>query len=303
MADLEEMGYVSQPHTSAGRIPTDSGYRLYVDALMETAEVDLEEQNQIERFYRSRIRQIEDLMELSSRLLSAFTNYPAVVQTLMVGTETIKRMELVPLLSEKVLVVVVTSVGNVKKQVAILPHGVTDSEINRIAAFLNDKLYGLSFIAARSVLGSFYDSSDPLDEKLAGLALKILEETLVEDKSRGVYLDGKENIFDQPEFRDFERLRPVLRVLDEREQLNELLESCMPQEGNPDVCVRIGSENPLDDARGCSIVASPYRIGSRTTGALGVIGPTRMWYSRATSFVAFVADRLGRALTEMSGGA
>ena len=302
MADLEEMGYVRQPHTSAGRIPTDSGYRLYVDVLMETPEVDPEEQDQIERFYQSRIRQIEDLMELSSRLLSVFTHYTAVVQIPTVGAEAIKRVELVPLLSQKVLVVVVTSVGNVRKQVAVLPEGVTDFEIDRVAAFLNEKLCGLSFIAARSLLVSFRDSSDRLDEKLAGLALKILQETLAEDRAREVYLGGKENIFDQPEFRDFDRLRPVLRVLDGNERLNRLLECCVPEDGETDVGVRIGSENPLDDARGCSIVASPYRIGRRATGALGVIGPTRMLYSRASSFVAFVAGRLGRALTEISGG-
>ncbi len=303
MADLEEMGYVRQPHTSAGRVPTDSGYRFYVDALMETHEVDPDEQRRIEKFYRSKIKQIEDFMELSSKLLSFLTDYTAVVQTPRMDAETIKHVELVPLSPETVLVILVTNLGDLRKRAAALPVGTTDSEIERLTTFLNDKLYALSFAGARSLLVSFDDrSADPLDEKLAGLALKMLEETLVEEKSRGVYLDGVGKIFDQPEFRDLERLRPVLRVLDEKSRLNELLEDCVSEDEVADVCIRIGSENPLDDVRNCSIVVSPYRIGGRTTGAVGVIGPTRMEYSRTSSLVAFVAGKLGNVLTQLSGG-
>ncbi|UCD57055.1 MAG: heat-inducible transcription repressor HrcA [Candidatus Hydrogenedentota bacterium] len=301
MADLEEMGYVRQPHTSAGRVPTDSGYRLYVDVLMEIGEVQQEERRQIEQLYRARIEQVEDLMELSSRLLSILTHYTAVVQTPKMDTETIKHVEVVPLSSGKVLVMLVTNVGNVRKNVTILPRGITDSEIEQIAAFLNEKLYSLSFAAARSLLGSYDDSDNRLEGRLAGLALRVLG-VLAESEAREVYLDGRENIFDQPEFSDLERLRPVLRVFDEKSRLNELLECCMPEDEITEVCIRIGSENPLYDVRGCSIVASPYRVGGCTTGAIGVIGPTRMQYSRASSLVAFVANKLSLVLTELSGG-
>lgn len=303
MSDLEEMGYVRQPHTSAGRVPTDSGYRFYVDALMETHEVDLEEQRRIEKFYRSKIKEIEEFMEVSSKLLSILTQYTAVVQRPKVDTETIKHVQLVPLSPETVLVILVTNLGDLRKRVADLPLGMTDSGVEQLATFLNDKLYALSFAGARSLLGSFDDrSAESLDERLAVLALKILKEILVEEKPREVYLDGVGKIFDQPEFKDLERLRPLLRVFDEKSRLNELLEYCVSEDKVTDVCIRIGSENPLDDVRNCSIVVSPYRIGGRTTGAIGVIGPTRMQYSRTSSLVAFVANKLGSVLTELSGG-
>jgi heat-inducible transcriptional repressor len=302
MSDLEEMGYICQPHTSAGRIPTDTGYRVYVDNLMEIRRVDLEEQHQIEEIYRSRAKQLEDLLELSSRLLSILTHYTAIVQTPKMETETIKHVELVPLSSDKALVLLVTNIGDIRKQVAILPHPMAGSEIDQLATFLNEKLQTLSFASARSLLGSFDDSADPQGKRLAALGLSLLAELLAEDNAPDVYLEGRENIFDQPEFRNLDQLRPLLRVFDEKRMLNELLEYCIPEDMPINVCIRIGSENSLDDARGCSIVVSPYRIRGRATGAIGVIGPTRMQYSRASSLVAFVAGQLGHVLTELSGG-
>ena len=302
MADLEEMGYVRQPHTSAGRVPTDSGYRVYVDTLMEIYEVDPEEQQRIEELYRPKVKEIEELMELSSGLLSILTHYIAVVQTPKIELETIKHVELVPLFPEKMLIVLVTSIGDVRKRVAVLPQGMTEADVKQLTVFLNEKLYDLSFVAARSLLDWFNDPANPLDEKLAQFAVKIMGEILGEAEPRGVYLDGMGKIFEQPEFRNVEQLRPVLRVLDEKRQLNDLLEWCLSGNEITGVCIRIGSENPLDDVRNCSIVVSPYRVCGRPTGAIGVIGPTRMEYSRASSLVAFVADKLGQVLTLLSGG-
>jgi heat-inducible transcriptional repressor len=302
MADLEEMGYVRQPHTSAGRIPTDSGYRFYVDALMETPKVGGEDQARIERLYQSKINEIEELMVLSSKLLSLLTRYTAVVQTPRMETEVVRHVDVIPMTSDKVLVIMITNLGDVKKRVAVVPPGTPESDIDRLTAFLNEKLYGLAFAEARATLQSLAGSDDPLDARLGSLALKLLEEVICEQPAREVYLDGMENIFDQPEFRNMDLLRPVIRVLDEKRQLNELIESCIAIAQPTDIYIRIGSENPLDDVRSCSIVVSPYRIRGRMTGAVGVIGPTRMQYSRASALVACVANKLSGMLTELSGG-
>ncbi|MBI4830307.1 MAG: heat-inducible transcription repressor HrcA [Candidatus Lindowbacteria bacterium] len=242
MSDLEEMGYISQPHTSAGRVPTDTGYRVYVDNLMEIRRVELEEQHHIEELYRSRVKQIEDLMELSSRLLSILTHYTAVVQIPKIETETIKHVEVVPLAAGKTLVMLVTNIGNVKKQVAVLSEPTAGSDIERVAVFLNEKLHALSFASARSLLNLLCESADPDGKRLAALGQSLLSELLAEGRTREVYLEGRENIFDQPEFRDFDRLRPLLRVLDEKRRLNELLEYCVPGEEPLNVCIRIGSD-------------------------------------------------------------
>ncbi len=302
MADLEEMGYVRRPHTSAGRVPTESGYRLYVDDLMEASGVEPEQQLLIERLYRSRVKRLGELFELSTKLLSMATHYTAVVQTPAVRMETIKRVHLVPLGERKAVAIVVTHTGEVRKCVSVLPEDTTDHEIERAAALANRKLDSLTFPEARETLDSLGGAACPEDERLACFLRELFEKVLSEDEAREVYLDGVENIFDQPEFADLDRLRPVLSVLDKKNCLNELLECCIPEDDGFDVCIRIGSENPLDGVRSCSIVASPYCVGGRHGGAIGVIGPTRMEYSRASSLVAFVADQLGGVLTEMCGG-
>ena len=301
MADLEDMGYVHQPHTSAGRIPTETGYRLYVNALMERQEIEREKQEMVDELYRSKIKQIEEILELSSRMLSLLSQYTAVVQMPAMDVETIRHVNLVPLSSTKVVVVLVSSNGNIIKRIAILSDDIEESEVDRLNAFLNEKICSLSFAAARSVIESLKDSTSIADKKLTSFAREIMDEVLAEDE-RDIYLDGIENIFDQPEFKDLSRLRPVIRVLDEKKHLNELLEFCMPADDVSGVYIRIGSENMLDDVRSCSIIVSPYRIGGRTRGAIGVIGPTRMQYSRASSVVGFMADKLGNVLTEMCRG-
>ncbi len=301
MADLEAMGYVSQPHTSAGRVPTETGYRLYVNVLMEKQEIEREKQQWVEELYHSRIKEIEEILELSTKLLSILSHYTALVQTPALDVETIKRVNVVSLSPEKLVVILVSSNGSIRKRITILPQRISDSEIEALNSFLNEKICRLSFIEARALMESLEASSVLVDAKLADLARTVLEEMLVEDE-REILLDGRENIFDQPEFSDPNRLRPVIRVLDEKKQLNDLLECCMPEDETSDICIRIGSENRIDDARDCSIIASPYRIAGRTRGAIGVIGPTRMQYSRASSVVGFVADRLGHVLTEVCGG-
>jgi heat-inducible transcriptional repressor len=264
--------------------------------------VKLEQRRWIEDHYDYGIKQIEDLLETSASLLSILTHYAAVVQLPRKDLEKIRLVELVPLSGARIVVIIVTDAGNVRKQLALVPRDTTDAEREKLAHFLNDRLCGLSFAAARSLLKSFDSESDPLDERLACLAAELLDEALDDDRPQEVFLEGIENIFEEPEFRNIEHLRPVLRVLDEKRRVNRLLEYCISEDELTDVCICIGSENPLDDVRNCSIVASPYCIGDQMRGAIGVIGPTRMRYSLASSLVSFVADQLGLFLTKMSGG-
>jgi heat-inducible transcriptional repressor len=255
----------------------------------------------VDELYRSKIKQVEEILDLSSKLLSLLSHYTAVVQTPAMDVETIRHVNLVPLSSTKVVVVLVLSNGNIIKRIALLSHDITESEVDKLNAFLNEKICSLSFADARSLIESFKDSMSAAGKKLIGFATEIMDDVLTEDE-REVYLDGIENIFDQPEFKDLNRLRPVIRVLDRKKHLNDLIEYCIPGDDVNGVCIRIGSENMIDDVRSCSVIVSPYRIGGRTRGAIGVIGPTRMQYSRASSVVGFMADKLGDVLTEMCRG-
>ena len=302
MADLEDMGYVCQPHRSAGRIPTEAGYRHYVDALMETYEVELVERRRFDDMYLSRLRRIEEILDLTTRALSTATHYTAVVQRPASSAETIERVSLVPLTSGKVVAVIVTNTGDVRKRVAELREDVSDIEIERVAAFLNDRLRSLTFYEASELLDSTNESNCPGGGDMADMARRTMNEALCEDEGPDVFLNGVENIFDQPEFKDLSSVRPVLKVFDEKRGLNELLACAAPADDAKSAHIRIGSENPLDGVKSCSVVASSYHVDGRASGGVGVIGPTRMRYSRTSSLVTFVAERVGRVLTEICGG-
>ncbi|RJP23537.1 MAG: heat-inducible transcription repressor HrcA [Candidatus Abyssobacteria bacterium SURF_5] len=303
MADLEEQGYVRQPHTSAGRVPTDVGYRVYVDDLMDIYELALDELLRIEESLGPGVVGLEELMGLACRLLSFLTQYTAVVQTPKVETETIRHVEIVSLTSEKILTILVTNLGEVRKRVFSRPARLADEEIEKLSAYLNREFCSLSFAGARSHLESYHKlSSASEDYLLSQLAIEVMAGLFFDETPREVFLVGMENIFSQPEFQDVERLRPLLKVLDEKKQLNELFETFLCGEMTPGVYIRIGRENPVDGITSCSVIASPYHIGGRTMGAIGVIGPTRMHYARASSLVAVVADKLGHILTVLSGG-
>jgi heat-inducible transcriptional repressor len=269
---------------------------------MEIYKVELEEQRRIDQLYRARMERIEKILQLTATLLSKATHYTAVVQTPTAGVETIKRVELVPLASGKVVAIVVTNTGTVRKQVARLREGTTDHEIERVASFLNEKLNSLTLSEASTLMDSLDRSTYPGGDGMAEMARWAMYEALFKIDKRDVYLDGVENIFDQPEFKELNSVRPVLRVFEEKKNLNELLEFGVPDGDMDEVRIRIGSENPLDEVKMCSVVASPYVVDGRALGVVGVIGPTRMQYSRACSLVAFVAERLGCVLTEMCGG-
>jgi len=269
---------------------------------MEKHRVEAEEQRRINEQYRARMERIETILELTARLLSSATHYTAVVQTPAADAERIERIELIPLSSGKVVAIIVTNIGAVRKQVASMREGTTDLEIEHIAAFLNRHLHALTFAQACELMDSLDESSCPGGDTMANLAKQAMDEALSEIDDRDVFLDGVENIFDQPEFKELNSVRPVLRVFDKRRDLNELLKYCVPSDDADEVHIRIGSENRLDGVKRCSIVASPYRVDGCTRGVVAVIGPTRMQYSRASSLVAFVAERLGYVLTEMCGG-
>jgi heat-inducible transcriptional repressor len=302
MADLEDMGYVRQPHTSAGRVPTDIGYRVYVNDLMDIYKLALDELNSIEELLEPGVGEVEELMGLASHLLSLLSQYTAVVQTPKAETETIKHVELISLSADKLLVILVTNLGEVRKRLMVKSTVPVDEDTEKLAAFLNQKFCALSFEAARSLLESYRNSSAPAENALTTFAVEAMEGLFTDEAPREVYLGGMENIFSQPEFQDVERLRPVLRVLDQKRQLNQLLEKLFLEDMTPSVCIRIGSENPVDDIRNCSIIASPYRIGGKMMGAVCVIGPTRMQYARASSLVAVIANKLGHVLSILSGG-
>jgi heat-inducible transcriptional repressor len=295
MADLEELGYLEQPHTSAGRIPSDRGYRYYVDTLMETRQVSLQEQETIRLAFERRIHEVDVLIRETVRLLSESTNLATVAAGPQLRSVRFRELHLLPLGGERALLVYVTDSGFVENQVFDLPVEVTMLELQRISGLLTEHLRG------RSVESLSRHSLQQLHDELRRYGT-LLEQTLdfltaaqqPGDRQR-LYVGGTANILNQPEFRDVDKVRTLFSVLEKEDLMQEVLGT---DDRGPGVSVQIGEEIRLREMQDCSVVTATYRVGGNTVGRIGVIGPKRMEYAKVVAVVENVSrylnDRLDR---------
>lgn len=293
LAGLESMGYLHQPHTSAGRVPTDVGYRYYVDSISDKPGLTNREERAIVRLFSVINMEMEELMRETAQILSKFTNYIAVALAPSFKRSILKHIDLVSLSPRHVLIVLITDKGQVlKRTVSIKEFG---KDIGELEQLLNERLQGLG----QSEILSLRDAIDLPDQELVEtiriLIDAILDSMVSEDKER-IFLSGTESIFHQPEFEDLHKVQILLNTLEHGYRLMQWLEDSARTQK---VLVRIGSENPNQEIKDCSVVVSSYQLDDETQGTLGIIGPTRMNYARVISAVGFVSDSLSRALIEL----
>ncbi len=294
MHALTEMGYLHQPHTSAGRVPTDRAYRLYVDRIMaghvpEGVEpLSGREREHIRRRVQSKDHPEEALAE-AVNTLAALTEYPSVAST-PGGPRRLRALHVVPLGHERALVLVVTEGGATEQRVVRLPRPASQGELQEVSRLLTRALAGTAW----------EDVTEAVAERVAGAARRDLVAAVVRHLRRhadvrpGVrfFVEGVSNILKQPEFQDARRAWPVLAALDREDVLRDML---LPAPS--DVHVRIGQENPVQDMRHCSVVAAAYRVRGRAVGVVGVVGPTRMPYARTIALVRYLAQALSQTLS------
>ncbi|MGI6358091.1 MAG: heat-inducible transcriptional repressor HrcA [Bacillota bacterium] len=278
MSDLEEMGLLEQPHTSAGRIPSDLGYRFYVDSLMEVSAPTSQEQAQIRRLLSSRIRGAEQIVQQLARLLSSLTNYTAIVIGPSEQKARLRQVQLVPLNERSLLLVGITDGGLLLNSLIDAPGEVDVLSLEKLQHWLNRRLTGLTLeqIKSRDMrilqneLNSGIELLDSILDELNGLAAS---------STGRVYLGGTTNMFRQPEFRDFDKVQAILQMLEQEELIwNWLMQS---EPGS----VSIGAENTFAAMQSCSLVTAEYRLPSGLMGRFGLLGPTRMNYDRVVSLV------------------
>ncbi len=288
MADLEDMGYLEQPHTSAGRIPSQQGYRFYVDSLMEVMPLSKEEVLSIEKtLYQARVEDIEKLMREISRILSFVTRYTSFVMGPVIKKTVIKQFKILPLEEGRGLAVLLTDTGLVKHKVIRLPRSLHKLELEKVVRYLDSSFSGLTI---DSITSSFLKNI-----KLNLLnQVEILDETLhlIEDinamEGGNLFLGGTANILSQPEFRDMDRVKSLLAFFEEKTLLGHLLGNIYPE----GIEVRIGNENKLVEIKDCSLVVATYRIDEKTVGTIGVLGPTRMEYARVIAMLGHMVKKL-----------
>lgn len=293
MAELEEEGSIAQPHFSAGRVPTDAGYRLYIDSLMRPDLPTEEERKYIDSEYQECLREEEEIIRKTSILLSNLFSCPGIAISPSTREHTIKKLELVPLEDQKLLFILATNRGLVEHRVILSSSKFNKSNIGKINNFLGQKIDGLSLDEVIFLEEQLKESLKKLiKEDLVDEIIKILKE--IHSKEREVYLEGVGNIFRQPEFEDRTALKKVFGILEKKERLSLVLNRHL-KEG---LSVCIGQENDDQEMKECSLISASYKIREKPVGTFGLIGPTRMKYFKVIPLMELVAKTLNRTLNK-----
>ncbi len=295
MADLEEMGYLVQPHTSAGRIPSQRGYRYYVDNLMDLNELSEDVEEKISSSLSAgKMREIEQIIMNSTRVLSTATNQTSLIMGPQFKKSAFHQLRILPLDEKRGLVVLITDTGFIKNKVIDFQHQLSQSELQQVVSYLNQKLYGLTIDQVTTSL--INELKRDLFRRLEILeqAFILLEESLKEEKQIRVFLGGTTNILNQPEFKDVDKIRRMLNLFEQEPLLFKILEDNSSED---DIVVRIGSENEFEDIKECTLITANYRIHDKTLGTLGVLGPTRMDYGKVISVMRRLVNQLNQSLS------
>lgn len=298
MADLEELGLLEQPHTSAGRVPSDLGYRYYVDCLMERHELSQAEKEYIRSRFEQRLGEIEQVLAEATRLLAEMTNLAAVGLGPYQGRASIQQVQLFLISSGRALLVLVTSSGRVEHHFFSVPRGINQLELERLSRLLNRRLQGVMLEDLKGgILNDVYRDLVAEHRELCSLVMELLEGLSRLEREDRIFLEGVLNLFDLREFKDIGRVKGLLSVLGQADALRELFAQGPPA----GLTVRIGRENKLQDMSHCSVLTVTYEINGEVIGNVGVLGPTRMDYSRTISILEYVAQNLSRALEKLCG--
>jgi heat-inducible transcriptional repressor len=297
MADLEEMGFLTQPHTSAGRVPTDKGYRFYVDSLAVLPKLTKAESTRIDQNYQATLYQeVEELMTVTTKLLSLITQQAGIVFLLPRLTHMVcKRLELVRLRSRQVMVILVSQTGMVGNKIITTEEDLPQEKLDTITRFLNERFVGLTLSMIRQQIMAMMAEEQAQYDLLLQRSVQLCQKTFLEDDQEGeMFVGGTINILNQPEFvADLKQMRAIFQALEDKKQLIKILDACLQNDG---VKVFIGTESQIEAIRECSLVTHSYYSGEHPIGVLGILGPKRMEYPRLISIVDYTAKALSRAL-------
>ena len=292
LQDLEELGLVEQPHTSAGRRPTDEGYRFYVDYLLKPEKLTAREQKIIKEILLKEGRGINEMLGQTAKLLGDVTHQLGVSVAPKFESGRLKNLHLIPLAEDRMMVVVVLKSGLARSLVLEVQAKIDDAELQTVEAVLNEKLAGLTLAEIRDSLSERLESVSG-HGRLIKVVIDSTDKIWTDSSPASLHIAGADHLLSMPEFADRESLVHLLKILEDGKVLSEFISNA-EQEG---LLITIGKENRFDEILKCSIVTATYRVGN-VTGKIGVIGPTRMPYSKLVSVVEYTA----RSITEVVSG-
>lgn len=276
MADLEEMGYLEQPHTSAGRIPSEKGYRYYVDRLIQPTTLSWQKVRELKQLLSEKMAHTKQGMQQMAEILSNLTNYTAFVLGPEAYVASLKNIQFIPISNETAVVIIVTNTGYVEHHKVRIPDGIPQNEMERLVNLLNAKLYQVPLVQLKSRLHQ--EIAEEIRRHLSAYEawMNVLESLLsVRRSAERVYLSGTAKILSHPEFQDVNKVRTLFEWLEDQKELASLLE-----ERDAGIQVRIGQENKVEAIHDCSLITFSHYVNGNLVGTIGVLGPTRMQYNK-----------------------
>ncbi len=277
MSDLEEMGYIVQPHTSAGRIPSDKGYRLYVDNMMREKEKEVEE---MKSMLLEKEDKMEHLLKQVARVLANNTNYATLISAPTVHHNKVKFIQLSRVDERQLLAVIVVEGNMIRNNILETEETLDDETILKLNMLLNTNLNGLSIDEINLGMIAAMKQTAGIHSEIVSGVIDAVAEAIRADEDLQIYTSGANNIFRYPELSDGQRASEIISTFEEKKQLTELVQGTLTDENNTGIQVYIGEETPMANMKDCSVVTATYELGSGMKGTIGVIGPKRMDYEK-----------------------
>ncbi|WP_299087754.1 heat-inducible transcriptional repressor HrcA [uncultured Metabacillus sp.] len=294
MADLEDLGFIEKTHSSSGRVPSEKGYRYYVDHLLSPQRLTKTEVGQIKSIYAEKIFELEKVVQKSAQILSELTNYTSIVLGPKVTENRLKRIQIVPINDEAAVAIIVTNTGHVENRTITFPESIDPSDIEKMVNILNERLAGVPLVDLQDKI--FKEVATVLKKHIQNyeMLLKVMAGTLKLNENEKIYFGGKTNMLSQPEFADVGRIKSLLTMIEQEKELYGLL-----QTNHSGITIKIGKENDNIAMENCSLITATYSFGEKQLGTIAVLGPTRMEYSRVVSLVNRMTRDLSKTLTNL----
>lgn len=289
MADLEEMGYILQPHTSAGRIPSDKGYRLYVDAMLEEKEREVED---LKGMLLEKEDKLDHLLKQAARALAVNTNYATMISAPQFHGSKVKFIQLSRVDQDQILTTIVVEGNVIKNNILQVKESLDDETMLKLNILLNTHLNGLSIEEINLGMIAALKQQAGIHSEIVGEVIDAVGNAIKADEDLEIYTSGARNIFRYPELSDNERAGELITALEEKQALTEIVNETLAEENNTGIQIYIGNESPVPNMKDCSIVTATYELGEGMKGTIGIIGPKRMDYDRVVSTLKGLTSQL-----------
>lgn len=296
MSDLEELGFLVKTHSSSGRIPSQKGYRYYVDHLLSPKKLSEEEIKRIRSVLQEKFSEFEEVIQESAKILSNLTNYTSIVLGPEVFESTLKQVQIIPLSKETAVAIIVTDTGHVENQTVTLPSGMKAGDMEKVVNILNEQLKGVPLVDLKrklnkevsKILAKYIDHYDEM--------MRLLNKVFLSQQNEKIYFGGKANILTQPEFKDVERVKQLFNIFEEDALVTKLFRS--DYDG---ITIKIGEENEFEPFDECTVVTATYSIDGKYMGTISLLGPTRMAYPRVVGIMDYLTKDLSKLLKSRYG--